>query len=218
VETERTRRLEFGEEERLLREASPHLRAVIVAALTTGCRLGELLSLQWSQVRRDDQGEARQLVFPASRTKTNTARVLPLSTRLRAELDLRRTAPDGNPYAADDHVFGDVAGRRVKSINTAWRATCRRAGTADLHFHDLRREFRCRLLESGARLHDVREFLGHAAIGTTSRYLRASPLGLERAIARLDGTSAEESATNGPHDKAASDGEAPKADRNVMRH
>ena len=45
AETERTRRLENDEEGRLLQHASPHLRALIVAALSTGCRLGELLSL-----------------------------------------------------------------------------------------------------------------------------------------------------------------------------
>ena len=38
------------------------------------------------------------------------------------------------------------------------------------------------LLESGADLHDVREFLGHAAISTTSRYLQSTPLRLERAL------------------------------------
>ena len=68
AENERTRRLQpgepgrngepdkLGEEARLLRDASPHLRALIVAALSTGCRLGELLSLQWSQIRRDQDG------------------------------------------------------------------------------------------------------------------------------------------------------------------
>ena len=84
VEGARTRRLEpsvtlpdgtmqEGEEARLLKHAGPHLRALIVAALSTGCRLGELLSLQWSQVRRDEQGQARWIVLPASKTKTAEA-------------------------------------------------------------------------------------------------------------------------------------------------
>ena len=60
------------------------------------------------------------------------------------------------------------------------------AGIEDLHFHDLRREFACRLLESRAELHDVRDFIGHANITTTSRYLRSTTLRLERALALLE--------------------------------
>ena len=55
----------------------------------------------------------------------------------------------------------------------------------DLHFHDLRREFACRLLESRAELHGVRDFLGHTNI-TTSRYLRSTTLRLERALTLLE--------------------------------
>ena len=50
----------------------------------------------------------------------------------------------------------------------------------------LRREFACRLLESSADLHDVRDFLGHANITTTSRYLRSSPVRLAEALERME--------------------------------
>lgn len=56
VKTVRARRLQPGEEERLLSVATPHLRALIVAALCTGCRLGELLTLQWKDVQVDGTG------------------------------------------------------------------------------------------------------------------------------------------------------------------
>ena len=48
-----------------------------------------------------------------------------------------------------------------------------------------------RLLESGADPHDVREFLGHANISTTSRYLASTPLRLEKALARMEAANAE---------------------------
>jgi site-specific recombinase XerD len=60
--------------------------------------------------------------------------------------------------------------------------TRKRAGIQGLHFHDLRREFASRLLESSADLHDVQLFLGHAAITTTSRYVQSTPLRLELAF------------------------------------
>ena len=47
AETVRARRLQPGEEDRLVAAATPYLRALIIAALSTGCRVGELLTLQW---------------------------------------------------------------------------------------------------------------------------------------------------------------------------
>jgi integrase len=101
-------------------------------------------------------------------------------------LKARRNGADGKPLAADRYVFGNEIGERVQRSQTAWETACRRAGIANLHFHDLRREFACRLLESSAELHDVSDFLGHSNISTTSRYLRSSPLRLERALERLE--------------------------------
>ena len=186
AETERTRRLQRGERTRLLQHAHPHLQALIIAALSTGCRRGELLSLQWSQIRRDEHGAARWIELPASKTKTNDLRVIPVSSDLRAVLEMRRTDPMGHPLPPDAYVFGNAVGEPLTSIRTAWRNTCRRAGIRDLHFHDLRREFACRLLESSADLHDVRDFLGHANITTTSRYLRSTPVRLAQALERME--------------------------------
>ncbi len=216
METERTRRLEPGEEDALLAHAGPRLRGLIVAALSTGCRLGELLTLTWGQVRRDAKGQARQLVLPAAKTKTNRNRVIPVGARLRAELEMRRHDPDGEDYPATAAVFGEVTGEPIASIAKAWDVACRRAGVAGLHFHDLRREFGCRLIESGAGLHDAREFLGHANISTTSRYLRASALSLEKAIDRLDRAEAGRSGTNVPQTTEAGAQASPEAPGNVL--
>jgi integrase len=186
AETARTRRLQPGEEERLVRHAEPHLRALMAAALSTSCRLGELLGMQWRQVHRDEHGVAVWIALAASQTKTNTAREIPIGSRLRAALEMRKHGPDGKDHGADDYVFGNECGEEIKSIKTAWRATCRRAGISNLHFHDLRREFGSRLLESGADQHDVRDFLGHANITTTSRYLMSTPKRLAKAMERLE--------------------------------
>ena len=69
----RTRRLQLGEEQRLLDAAAPHLQAFVIAALETGCRKGELLSLKWRDVLANEQGEARTLSLRAENTKTDTA-------------------------------------------------------------------------------------------------------------------------------------------------
>jgi integrase len=206
VEGARTRRLEPGEEEGLLQHADQHLRSLVVAALATGCRLGELLSLQWSQVRCDGDGEPRWLVLPATKTKTAEARVIPVSSNLRAELAMRRHGPDGKDLPEHSHVFGNEVGEPVKCIRRAWEdavlgahgcqaARVRGKLTSDsraalrrinLHFHDLRREFASRLLESSADLHDVQMFLGHANVTQTSTYLSSTPTRLVKALEKLE--------------------------------
>jgi integrase len=156
----------------LLKHAGPHLRAVITAAPTTGCRLGELLSLQWSRVRRDDKGEARWLVLPSTKTKTAVPRVIPIAPRLRAELEMRRHAVDGKEHPPNAFIFGDETGGEVKSIRRAWETAVLKAhghtpdwiaegklsreSTAilrgvDLHFHDLRRQFALHVARVGRR-------------------------------------------------------------------
>lgn len=165
-EEARTRRLQGDEETRLL-EASNGLQPLIVAALETGMRLGELLSLQWHQVGND-------LFLPAGKTKAKKPRRVPISTALRPVLDARRHDPAGELIPPDGYVFGDEIGRRRGSIKTAWRLTCQRAKIDDLHFHDLRREAGSRWMDAGVPLATIQRWLGHHNISQTSKYLAAS--------------------------------------------
>jgi len=145
-ELHRERRLEDGEADRLLGACGPHLRALVEASLETGARRGELLSLQWKQIRSAPKPE---ILFPAQKTKTKTARSVPISTRLKAILDMRKTAPHGTQFGPDDYVFGNEIGERITSVKTAWERALRRAEITGLHFHDLRREAGSRWLEGG---------------------------------------------------------------------
>jgi hypothetical protein len=87
----RNRRLAPGEEAALLAHANPQLQRLIIAALETGCRLGELLSLQWADVSL-----ARGvLCIRAENAKDREARELPISARLRAVLEMGQTDPAG---------------------------------------------------------------------------------------------------------------------------
>jgi integrase len=113
----RTRRLQPGEGERLLAACGPHLWAVVQCALETGMRRGEILSLQWWQIQGDPP---TSILLPAQKTKTRTDRRVPVSSTLRAILDMRRTGPDGEPFGPQAYVFGNEVGEPVQNVKRAW--------------------------------------------------------------------------------------------------
>lgn len=123
-ELARRRRLQAGEGDRLLANCGPHLRAVVEAAIETGCRRGELLSLQWWQVKLDPKAE---IFLPAIKTKTKADRTVPVSTRLKAILQMRQNGPDGNELPGTGYVFGNEVGEPVKGFKRAWQRALLRA-------------------------------------------------------------------------------------------
>jgi integrase len=200
---QRNRRLEPDEEAALRKHASVQLQRLIIGALETGMRRGELLGLTW----RDVNLERREMTVRPENSKTRTGRVLPISARLAGILELANTDPAGQTFGPEKFVFGDVVGQRVNDIKRAWE-TCvlkahghkpaytrtnalsepsRQALEAiDLTFHDLRHEAGSRLLKAGWPLHNVSHMLGHANIAQTSTYLNATKVGLQDAMRRLD--------------------------------
>lgn len=215
-EAKRARRLEPGEADRLLAACGPHTRALVEAALETGCRRGELLTLQWSQVRLD--GARPAIVLTAAKTKTKTLREVPISSRLRAILEMRQNGPDGKAHKSTAFVFGNDAGEAVKSFKRSWASAKLKAhgftpayvkGSArltsasleqlrsiDLHFHDLRREAGSRWLDAGVPLHTIQRWLGHTNIAQTSTYLAVTDTGSHEAMARFDAARVQRCATD----------------------
>jgi len=113
---------EPGEEARLLAAAGPRLQGLIIAAVETGCRRGELLSLAWGDVDLP-RGELR---IRAVKAKDAEDRILPISTRLRAVLEMARTDPAGQEYRAETYVFGEL-GTLVKNVKRAWETAVLKA-------------------------------------------------------------------------------------------
>ncbi len=202
--TFRHRRLAAGEEAALLAAAGPRLQRLILGALESCCRLGELLALRWGDVDL----ERRQLTIRAENAKDDETRILPLSAKLRAVLEMARLGPDGHDLPATAAVFGDEIGRPVKCIKKAWETAVLKAHGAkaafveathrltpecraelkriNLHFHDLRHEGASRLVEAGVPIHHVQAILGHADLKTTARYTNATLPGLHESMRKVD--------------------------------
>jgi integrase len=175
-EVARTRRLNGDEEQRLLLHASDELKDLIIAALDTGMRRRELLSLKWSNVMVDAKDQPKAIMVSAESAKTNRPRTVPImSARLRTVLLRRRLGPNGKKLPSSAHVFGNEVGEPVNNVKKAWRGACRRAKITGLNFHDLRRECGSRWLEGGVGLLTVSALLGHTQVTTTNTYLASSP-------------------------------------------
>ena len=166
--------LTVAEEQQLLAAASPHLRMLIIVALDTGMRRGELLQQQWEHVDLD----RRVLTVSRSKTLEGEQREIPLTTRV---YDL---------WAICRPLRGPVFtyhGHTIRRIKTTWRSTLQRAGVRYLRFHDLRHTFNTRLLEAGV-LQEVRKALmGHVSGGGINAQYTHIELPLKReAIAKLE--------------------------------
>jgi integrase len=201
----RSRRLQGAEADALLQVCGEWLRAIVEAAIETGCREAELLGLQWKQVQLD--GAHPELWLPADKTKTSTARRVPISMRLQAILAMRRDDPAGVPFPLEAFVFGNRFGERVGSFKRAWQTarlkargltpawtesgmltaeSRRQLEAIDLHFHDLRREAGSRWMDAGVPLGTIQKWLGHANIAQTSTYLATTSASEHDAMRRYE--------------------------------
>lgn len=147
-----------------------HLTPVVLLAMNTGLRRGELLSLTWADVDL----EARMLTIRAENAKSGRQRHVPLNTEAHAVLTQWRTQT-----GRVGRVF-DVA-----DVKTAWGGLLESACITGFRFHDLRHHFASKLVRAGVDLNTVRELLGHADITMTLRYSHLSPDGLAAAVAKL---------------------------------
>jgi integrase len=142
--------LNLIEEELLLNEAAPHLHELIVAALDSGMRRGELLQQEWKDV-----DFARKLLFVThSKTAEGECREIPLTDRLFDQLWQKRQ---------DEGLVFTYKGRGITRIKTAWKAAIRRAGIRYLRFHDLRHSFNTRLMEAGVMQEVRKALMGHSS-------------------------------------------------------
>jgi len=169
----RTRRLHQGEEERLLAELAPsrrtaagvyeaggcrneYVRPIVMLAIETAMRRGELLSLRWNDVHLADQ------FVRLHDSKNGEARDVPLSTRAVRTL----TALAEEPHEASGPVFGTSPA----ALKKAFVRACERAGLKDFHFHDLRHEATSRIAERLDNILELSAVTGHKTVQMLRRY------------------------------------------------
>lgn len=173
----RTRYLSEEEEGHLLEVCDPYLRSIVLFAIHTGMRRGEILGLRWKEV------DLRNAVatIPAAKAKGKRDRFVPLNTVAKGILEGMAT-----PSNRTGLVFSSSSGKPNDNFERLWRAALEGSGLEDFRFHDLRHTFASRLVMAGVDLPVLRELLGHRDFEMTLRYAHLAPSHLKSAVAVLE--------------------------------
>jgi len=151
------------------RSKNEFLEPLVVLALNTGARKGELLGLRW----KDVSFESATLSFP--QTKNGERKDIPINdAALAALVRLKRVS-------GRDRVFG----RRDRStfdFRSAWEAALEDAGIEDFRFHDLRHTYASWAAQAGMDIRRLQRLLGHKTLAMTQRYSHLGPRDLREAV------------------------------------
>ncbi len=164
IRNERSRRLTGDEEQRLLDGCdggqTPYLKTLLILAIETGMRRGELLGLRWSDISHNRR------VITLAMTKNGSGREVPLSQRaFDALMDWKSRAD-----VDQSTIFPMTAG----ALEQAWRRLLARSNVKELRFHDLRHEGVSRLFERGLNMIEVSSISGHKELRMLKRYTHLS--------------------------------------------
>lgn len=164
IEETRVRVCTFEEEELLYSVCVPprdHLKKVIICAIDTFARAGELFSLIGSDV----DFETRSLTIREMNAKTLRSRTVPLTDRAFETLLSIRDEKTEEAWKTE-RVFG------VSGVYRAWYTALALTEIEDLHFHDLRGTGITRMLDAGVPAPMVMKFSGHRKYETFMKYVK----------------------------------------------
>lgn len=161
---QRERILSPEEEERLLSCCSPHLKPIIITALYTGMRKGEIINLKWENIDL----KHNIITIKNNVSKNKKTRRIPISSAIRrvflkqrlqnGRADFVFISSNGNPY------------KRHDSLKKPFQVACQKANIEELRFHDLRHTAATRMVEAKAGIVAVSRILGHSSLKMTMRY------------------------------------------------
>lgn len=139
---------------------SRFLYTVVVLALSTGMRRGEIMGLRWNQI---DIPRGRILLYE---TKNNTSRAVPLAglalTLMSGLIKVRRIDTD--------LVFYGEAGSKPVDLTKPWTTALGKANLTNFRFHDLRHSAASYLAMNGATTIEIAAILGHKTLQMVKRY------------------------------------------------
>jgi len=163
--------LDREEINRLIDAAAGHLKPILIIAVSTGMRKGEIFNLRWSDIDFVDH------YIHIKKTKSNVMRKVPMNGVVATTLK--------NIERKSEFIFPSFWSKKHKHIMEVFRlfkAACKKAGIRDLRFHDLRHTAATLLVTGGIPLVTVSQILGHATIHMTMKYAHPTPEDKRKAV------------------------------------
>ena len=180
---ERCRWLTEEEQLQLLANCLGIARVLVLMALQTGMRWGEIRTLKWRQSPQSNyvDFENNVIYIHESQAKSKKSRYIPLGETLKKELLNIPHQPN------TDYIFlNPQTHKPIGSLKRSFKTTLKRTGIADFKFHDLRHTFASNLVLKGVNLYVVQKLLGHATPKMTQRYAHLGSDQLREAIEKID--------------------------------
>ena len=154
---------------RLIDAAVEHLKPIIILALNTGMRRGELFNLRWSDVHFKDR-----FLF-IKETKSNIMRKIPMN-------DLVIKTIKSIEKKSEFVFTSPRSGTRFRDIQYSFKRACEKAEINDCRFHDTRHTAATHMIQRGADIVTVSQILGHTDIKMTLKYCHPSDDSRLRAV------------------------------------
>jgi len=167
------------EEQKNLLASSPNwLQEIVLFAVNTGLRQGEILDLKWSQV------DLTRKTITILEQKNQGKDTLPLNESALGVLEERSKDRHGET----EYVFHTRNCTRILSPNLqqAFYSALRKSGIEKLRFHDLRHTFATRLVQAGFDLYTVQKLGRWKNISMIMRYAHHYPESLRSSVEVLD--------------------------------
>jgi integrase len=160
----RIRFLAREEQEQLLDACDKRIRDLVLVALRTGMRKGELLGLR----KQDLDFAHSQIVL--TKTKTDRGRAVPMTDEVKSVLTRLAFG-----RVDEDHLFRNRLGKQYLQPRTEFMKAVSRAGIKNFRFHDLRHTFASDLVQASVDIFTVSKLLGHSNVRTTMIYAHLAP-------------------------------------------
>jgi len=180
-EEDRLRYLSPEEAHKLIEACPEWFRAVVIFALNTGLRAGEIFSLRWENV--DFDGETIRI--ESEGTKTKSVYTVPMNETVK-ELLLKIKEEHRERGIEHGFVFTNRYGLPYKYEDKTYRkvftTACKRAGIKDFRFHDLRHTFASWVAMKSKDIYAVQKLLNHKRAETTRRYAHLTEEYLKKVI------------------------------------
>lgn len=171
------------EARRLISAADGVWQDMIVIALATGLRFGELIALSWDDIDLPKSELTVRQAFAKGvlgSPKNNRTRQIPMIGAVR---EILRNKKRKAGFVLSGATSGPL--KQIASLKKLHRI-CRKAGLREIGWHCLRHTFASRLAQAGANLIAIQNLLGHSDIRTTMRYAHINDAVLRETIDILD--------------------------------